>query len=163
MTKKIRDTAAAKSLAVHVIMKDGDHVGTVQAHFSMHGVCTVDVWSRKNETDTYLSLTRQGRATGYGYDKFTAALSGAVIDGKVIFDHGDGCSETRELLHRYKAIAIEWQGSQHEAFEAEAIAIGAIFANATEGTNGQSSYSALHMIGGLDRLTKLGYTVIKAL
>lgn len=86
MTKQVRETAAGKSLSVYVILnKKGAHVATVQAHFSNGGVCTVDVWNTGDSRTDY-GLT-QGRAGGYGYDKFTAALSNLVIDGHEMTDH----------------------------------------------------------------------------
>lgn len=86
MSKQVRETAAGKSISAYVILnKKGAHVATVQAHFSDGGTVTVDVWNTGASRTEY-GLT-QGRATGYGYDKFTAALSGLIIDGHVMSDH----------------------------------------------------------------------------
>lgn len=81
MSKFVSDTAAGKSLSAYVILNPkGQHVATVKAHFSNAGVCLVNV-----------HCTRDGfqyaRASGYGYDKFTAALSGLTIDGHKMSDH----------------------------------------------------------------------------
>jgi len=113
MTKYVRDTKAGKALSVKVILnKRGKHVATVQAHYSDNpngSVCTVNVWQT---SAAYLECQRvmckgvsfasegeferaaydnfqfqHGRAGGYGYDKFAAALSGLMIDGHVMGDH----------------------------------------------------------------------------
>lgn len=81
--KQVRETAAAKTLSVYVVLKKGEIVATIQSHHSNSGVCTVDVWGKT-------SIQYQGRAAGFGYDKFTAALSGAVIEGVPITDHCGG-------------------------------------------------------------------------
>ena len=70
MTKYVTDTKAGKSLSAYVILnKKGQHVATVRAHFSDGGTCLVNVHCDK---DGFQRAT----AGGYGYDKFTAALSG---------------------------------------------------------------------------------------
>lgn len=81
--KRIHDFAAAKSLrAIVVLRSDGTHVATVRAHFgqSVVHVETLDLVSPDRDV-------QQGRAGGHGYDKFTAALSGHVIDGHKMTDH----------------------------------------------------------------------------
>lgn len=121
MTKQVRETAAGKSIRATVILnKKGVHVATVQAHFSDGGTVTVDVWNigdgparRSAEAMGHkvnaegrilandgtpgdyafrVSGLQQGRASGYGYDKFTAALSGLIIDGHAMSDH---CEERK--------------------------------------------------------------------
>lgn len=83
--KQVRDTSAGKSISVYVILnKKGVHVATVQAYFG--NAVTVDCWhayQRGKETPEL----QQGRAGGYGYDRFTAAISDFVIDGHRITDH----------------------------------------------------------------------------
>ena len=70
MSKYVRETAAGKSISAYVIMKGARHVATVQAHFSNGGRCLVNVWHTDGREMQHAS------AGGYGYDKFTAALSG---------------------------------------------------------------------------------------
>jgi len=88
MAKQVRETKAGESISVWVILKGRKGVVTeVHAHYSDAGVVTVDVW------DGGL-LSYQGKAGGYGYDKFTAAIAGAVIQGIRITDH---CAEQKKL------------------------------------------------------------------
>lgn len=86
MRRQVRETQAGKSLSAWVILKGRKGVvAEVHAHFGCTGTVIVDVWDNG-------MLVYQGRATGYGYDKFTAALSGAVIQGVRITDH---CGEQK--------------------------------------------------------------------
>lgn len=84
MVKRVDETKAGKAISAYVIMKGSKLIGKVQAHFSEGGTCTVNAWdfSPKDET-RYMSAT----ASGYGYDKFTAAISGMVFDGKKLSNH----------------------------------------------------------------------------
>lgn len=83
-TKYVRETKAGKSISAHIILnKKGDHVATVQAHFSNGGTCLVNVW----HTDA--TEMQSASAGGYGYDKFTSALSGMTIDGHAMSNHSE--------------------------------------------------------------------------
>lgn len=84
MAKRVDETKAGKQISAYVIMKGSKLIGKVQAHFSDGGTCTVNAWdfSPKDET-RYMS----GKASGYGYDKFTAAISGMVFDGHELVNH----------------------------------------------------------------------------
>lgn len=91
MSKQVRETEAGKSISAHVILnRKGAHVATVQVHYSNSGVVAVDVWNTAVSYQGY--GLQQGRAGGFGYDKFTAALSGLTIDGHAMSDH---CGERR--------------------------------------------------------------------
>lgn len=80
MIKYVRDTAAGKSISAYVILnKKGETVATVQAHFSNGGTVTVNVWGKGSDF-------QHGKAGGYGYDKFAAALDGMTIDGHAMTD-----------------------------------------------------------------------------
>lgn len=87
--KQVRETAAFKSISAYYIYnpKTGQRA-QVEAHWSNSGVCRVDVWQFDGS-----GLIHQGRAGGYGYDKFTAALRGAKIFGIEIYDH---CEKKRD-------------------------------------------------------------------
>ncbi len=85
MTKYVSDTSAAKSLSAYIILnRKGEHVATVKAYFGNGGSCLVNVHDSK-------AGFQYARARGYGYDKFTAALSGLTIDGHKLNDH---CGES---------------------------------------------------------------------
>jgi hypothetical protein len=89
------DTAAGKAISAILIQrKSGEYVAKILAH---HGsACLVNVFQSDKAAEK--SAKRSGfsidelhfqhaRAGGGGYDKFTAALSGAWIDGHYMGDH----------------------------------------------------------------------------
>lgn len=81
MVKYVSDTKAGKSVSAYVILnKKGEHVATVKAHFSDGGTCLVNVHDDK-------AGFQSATARGYGYDKFTSALSGMTIDGHTMTNH----------------------------------------------------------------------------
>ena len=95
MSKQVRETAAGKVISAWVILRaDGTHVATVHAHYG--AAVTVDVWNEHgvgNPTADERAVAGdhgplQGRASGYGYDRLTAALTHLPIDGVVLVDHG---------------------------------------------------------------------------
>lgn len=112
-SKYVRDTKGGKACSAYAISKGSRHVANVQVHFSDNpngSVCLVNVFQapesylrcerarnlatgkRKGEEaerkDAHESFQFQyGRAGGYGYDKFAAALSGLYIDGHAMTDH----------------------------------------------------------------------------
>ena len=141
--KQVRETAAAKSIGAWIVMNGKDQVATVHAHFGNSRV-TVDVWSPTK-------LIFQGSAVGYGYDKFAAALSGAIIGGIKIFDHCETSDETKSAL-----------AAQPEDREANNFywlsQIGLTPANYVNGIPTSCFY-----ISGLDRLVSFGCTVIKVI
>lgn len=145
-SKQVRETSAGRSISAWVILKKGKYIATVQAHYG-NSLVTVDVWD--NSGRIYA-----GKAGGYGYDKFTSALSGAVIDGHKIYDHCGQDGKSQKLLKSYHG------GKSYEACLKLANKIGCHFANwRTEKQN----YMSLHYISGLDRLRTLGYEVIQAI
>lgn len=86
MSKQVRETAAGQSISAYVILnRKGEHVATVQVHHANSGRVSVDVWNTGASRDGH--GLQQGAAGGYGYDKFTAALSGLTIDGHAMSDH----------------------------------------------------------------------------
>lgn len=82
MTKYVRETAAGKSISAYIIMKGARQIATVQAHFGNGGRVLVNVWHHSGNVEM-----QHGSASGYGYDKFTAALSGLMIDGHEMTNH----------------------------------------------------------------------------
>lgn len=81
-TKYVTETKAGKSISAYVILnKSGKQVATVRAHFSDGGTCLVNVW------DNATPEMQHATASGYGYDKFTSALSGMTIDGHSLSNH----------------------------------------------------------------------------
>lgn len=147
--KQVRETAAGQAISAWIILKEGKHIGTVHAHYSNGGVCTVNVWDRNTPPQF-------GKAGGYGYDKFTAALSGMTIDGVRMYDHSVGDENTACILKEYQRVFTE--GEYTEAIVNHAKGLGMKFANYSI-----KGWSSCHYIGGLDRLKALGYTVIQAI
>lgn len=188
--KQVRETNAGQSISAFVILnKKGQHVGTVQAHYG-NSVVTVDYWcgpyaKECGSDDLYF---QQGKASGYGYDKFTAAISGLVIDGHTIPNHCGKNEASERLLKRYHAASLK-EGFNQKTWDAKAKKIGASFSNweavnkrgerltqkYEEGTGWYYTkdsivqtevikrYSSLHLYSGLDYLTALGYKVIQAI
>jgi hypothetical protein len=151
--KQVREITNASSYVV--LNKKGEHVATVQFNLGSGGCVQCDVWSRK-PGQSYLELTHQKKAGGYGYDKRTAALAGAIVEGYQIADHCGRIEEEGEML-RSKIIKAYGKADTHEKREAlikKANNNGLRFAN---------EYNSLHAESGLDRLSSLGYNVITAL
>ena len=78
MKRQVRETKAAQSLKVVAVLKDGRPFAKIQAHLSNSGVVTVDVWAEYfsdcEKAGLDCMLVHQGKASGYGYDKFGACL-----------------------------------------------------------------------------------------
>jgi len=73
-SKYVRETKAARSISAYVVLKDGEHVATINGYHT-EGACVVNVFDFKGKGFQY------GRATGYGYDKENAALDGLEVQG----------------------------------------------------------------------------------
>lgn len=147
--KQVRETKPGKSLSAWVILKDGKRVATVQAAYLDSGSVWVDVWD-----DAKGEISKQGRAGGGGYDKFMAALSGAVIDGHVITDH---CGARLPFPDGLKCFP--------EDFKAPA---GYHLANWIRGDLGgdfqkMQGYRDCYKSPGLRYLEEIGYQVIQAI
>ena len=103
MSKYVSDTKAARSLRGILVMKGSKVIAKVTSY---HGnSCLVNVFqhgkalersakARKVPLDAARSHDdarqlnfQHGRASGYGYDKWTAALSGLIIDGHEMTNH----------------------------------------------------------------------------
>lgn len=109
---------------------------------------------------------QQGRAGSYGYDKFTAALAGLIIDGHTMADHCGSVPEAEKarasLLHQYKKACDAGGNGDDKVWRDKAARIGCSFAN--WGSCGVGDrYMSLHFIDGLHRLECLGYRVIQAI
>jgi hypothetical protein len=158
MAKYVTDTAAGKSVSAYIVLnKQHKQVATVRAHFGNSGNCFVNIF------DNTIGF-QYGSASGYGYDKFTAALSGLVIDGIELHDHCGHDSKTHKLLKAYHRATetkpFAYAGDEHKAWLKKAEKLGASFANWDTKAN---RYMSLHIASGLDRLKMAGYTVIQAI
>lgn len=170
--KQVREIS--DSSAKIVMNKKGEHVATVHFRYGSGGGVQCDVWSR-NPGEKWLSLVHQKKAGGYGYDKSTAALSGAIIEGYKMADHCGRVEESGEkkreaLMRAYKRrvnSGLAMTREDHAAFEEKARKIGCHFANwgAVSLADGgeYAAWQSLHNQSGLDRLEMMGFTVITAL
>lgn len=149
-SKYVTDTNAAKSVSAYVILKKGKHIATVRAHFSNGGTCLVNVHDDKGGF-------QHGKAGGYGYDKFTAALRGLTIDGVTLNDHCGQDVRSKRMLKAYTAAPAP---IDQKAWDTKARKIGARFANWQRDGD---RYTSLHLESGLDKLKTLGYTVLQAI
>ena len=112
------------------------------------------VKGQKNFTGQYaykVAGLQQGRAGGYGYDKFTAALAGLVIDGHKLTDHcGDRLAPPKGRLWR-------------DTDRAKLARKGYSLANwRADGPNG-AGWCDAYREPGLEVLRAFGYRVIKAI
>ncbi len=133
----------------YVILKKGKHIATIRMSHSKAGVVRAVC---KTYTDTYTE-TQTGKASGYGYDKATAALAGMVIDGVMLVDHcrkhADEASDAAvaRILKAYGAKKLtETQASDK---------LRALGANFYGGVKDGGRYTP-----GVDRLRDMGYQVI---
>lgn len=171
----VSDTNAAKGASAYVIMKGSRHVATVTAAFGSGGGCLVNVrqsdaeatrsakaYNRDSENkgpsryadDFYFQWAKTG---GYGYDKFTAALSGMYIDGHRMTDH---CGGRLPLPKGAKVFPRDFKapkGYSVANFVSERNCEARGLPAGTEG------YTDCYKQSGLDYLKGLGYTVIQAI
>lgn len=156
-----------------VLDKKGREVANIQARYGSGGGVQVDVWATK-PGEKCLALVHQKKSSGYGYDKFTASLAGAEIDGYRMADHCGRAEEKHEkqkaaLLRAYRRRVLSAPMTKDETtkFEQKAARIGARFANYCKDTRADGSeywsWQSLHTQSGLDRLDCMGYRVIRAL
>jgi hypothetical protein len=158
-TKYVQDTAAGKSISAYIVLKNGKEVATIRAQFSNGGTCLVNVFSMDG------TPFQHGKASGYGYDKFTAAISGLTVDGITLSDHCGRDEKTEKLLKAYRKACekigeVQYGGDFQKSWNKKAAKLGATFANWNRDNSG---YSSLHIASGLDRLKMLGYQVIQAI
>lgn len=175
MAIRVTDTKAGRSISAYIILNKRDqHVATVQAHFADSGNVSVNVFDMTGKRDT-----QYGSASGGGYDKFTAALAGLVIDGHTMADHCGTVPEVAEerarIMKSYVrqvkevlAVSVDPDDADTRAalrcvldrHNKRVVRIGARFANYMRE---EYRYSSLYFEAGLDRLQALGYRVIQAI
>lgn len=166
--KQVRETSAAKSISAWVILKKGKEIATVHAYYG--NTVMVDVWDAgPNSTGP-----QQGRASGYGYDKQTAALAGLTIGHVRMYDHSEQDDTTRKLLKQYHKALDNWSPNDtctrielDEMWRNKIEKLGMRFANHEKATlpTGETyyRYGSLYYESGLDRLGLMGFTVIRAI
>lgn len=106
----------------------------------------------------------RGTAGGYGYDKFTAALSGLSIDGHKMADHSGRDETSAKLLKAYGKARMA--GEDGDTAFTRARKLGYYFTNWSEGgyqPNEWEGYQSCYRETGLDLLRTLGYRIIQAI
>lgn len=175
--KYVSETNAGKSISAFIVLdKTGKQVAKIQVFYG--STVLVNVWAQ--QLDGLWGNIQIGRAGGYGYDKFTAALSGMEIMGIKLNDHCGQDNKTKAILKNYiKAVK---EGKPTEKYMLQAKKIGAHFANYStyfkvdgkyienynfegdkETTEKTMFYNSLYYSSGLDRLRDLGFTVLQAI
>lgn len=181
MTKSVFDTKAAQDLSAWVVLKGKKQVGRIIAHYGRSRV-TVEVHDYSGKSE---NTVQRDFASGYGYDKFTSALSGMTLDGVKFTNHcgeqikktsrnsvkgnvmqGDYMRETRLFPRDYKprkgySLANWASGEKRVANHNE----DGSFSHWTteECENAIEGYSNCYRRAGIDILRDLGYTVIQAI
>ena len=83
MTKFVRETKAGKAISAYVVLNpSGEHVATVQAHFS-ESVMILNVFHTDGTTPVQTATAR-----GHGINKLAHALEGLTIEGAIIGPQG---------------------------------------------------------------------------
>lgn len=78
MAKQVRETTAGAAISAYVVLdKKGEHVATVNAHYSKGGTVTVDVW---NHGAAVIRSFETARKTGRLSDKALAAHADRAPD-----------------------------------------------------------------------------------
>lgn len=159
MSKYVQDTKAAQSLSAFIILnKKGKVVAKVQAYYADSGGVLINVFDYTGKHEF-----QYGKASGYGYDKFTSALSGLIIDGHTMADHCGRVPECESKSAKLQKAYILDNRHYQECFkeyEEKAAKIGAKFAS---WSSEKGKFTSLHFVGGLNRLELLGYTVLQAI
>jgi hypothetical protein len=148
--KQVRETSAGRSIEAFVVLKKGREVAVVQV-FHGQGTTRVDVFEK--------SLTYQGSAGGYGYDRFTAALDGAIIDGIKLYDHCRSDKACAAMLAQQPPRREGDQGAVNAYFKR----LAKKGMTVTNWSAEADRWTSCFFVSGLDRLTAMGYTVIRAI
>jgi hypothetical protein len=172
MVQYVRETAAGRSISAWVILKGSREVATVQSHYSNGGRVLVNVWQEseaaqrsekaairdgvKLKPEEYREPMRfqAASAGGYGYDKFTAALSGLYIDGFRMSDHTSGRGAPKPPKGR-KTYPVRYVPPKGYTV--------ANFVPADRSPDGADGYLSCFRMEGLRFLEARGYRVIQAL
>ena len=182
--EQVRERPAGKAVSAYVILKGKREVATVHVLRAPGGGVQVDVWqpyeaagrseaaARKAgekipPAPKYGLTLQQARAGGYGYDKFTAAMSGTWIDGHKLTDHCGASLKKPRGMSYFPADFKAPKGYSLSNFGAYVKATGAKhdpqWVPEHEGAETVTGYSDCYRLAGLDYLAAIGYTVIKVI
>lgn len=174
MSKYVHDSAAAKSISAYVVMKGARLVAKVTAHYGNSRVL-VNVWQEPaaylrsaiaakglgpnatppTDREAYDAFQFQhGSASGYGYDKFTAALAYLYIDGHRMADHSESWGKPKPPRGR-RTYPTDFKAPKGWQL--------ANFVRADRSQDGSEGYASIFRKDGLKYLEARGYTVIQVL
>jgi hypothetical protein len=163
MIKYVRETKAGKSISAYVILKGGKQVGTCLVHFSDGGTCLVNLFQSDKAAERSAAAAKNAKRTardycfqsasagGYGYDKFTSALSGMWFDGHELSDH---CGKNKKPPKGCTVFPRDAKPPR-----------GYRFANFISGerNDGQEGFLDCYRMQGFEYLRDIGYEVIQAI
>jgi len=96
----ILDKPAVRQVSAGLILRNGKKVGKWIAHYGQSTVTvTLWDWTPPNTIpfgDKVIRTTQSAKASGYGYDKFTACLAGMTFGGIELFDHSVRVTDKRK-------------------------------------------------------------------
>jgi hypothetical protein len=150
-----------RASAYVIVHPNGKQYGKVKCAWPADGMGPLHVFM----WDCNGTGIQYGKASGCGYDKLTAALSGMTFDGITLRDHCGTDDATEKLLAAHQKASAQPDfdtalGDPMDKWRKKAAKLGAQFAN----WNAEKShYTSLYVAGGLDRLKMAGYQVIQAL
>lgn len=139
--RRLYETSAFKSVSAYVVMKGSKYIAKVLAHHG-EGSCTVEVVDMTGGDGI-----QHGKARGYGYDRFSSALGGMVIDGHKL---ADNCGVSAKLPKGKKLFP--------ESFRKKGYDLGNF-----RQVDGESGYISCYQKPGLKYLESLGYQVIQVI
>jgi len=171
MSKYVRDTAAANAIKAILILKGTREVATVLAHYAKSGGVRVNVFqhgeavrrcAKAAKIDENKASDKFGfqhaHAGGYGYDKFTAAISGLMIDGHIINNH---CGARQPLPKGCKVFPKDFK--PRKGFRLANYIYTPERAESLGLPKGAEGWADCYRESGLDYLKAIGYNVVTVL
>lgn len=178
MSKYVSDSKAAKSIRAILILKKGKPVAKLLSYHADSGGVLVNVFqhgkalersakarkipleeARAHDGKRQLNF-QHNRAGGYGYDKFTAALRGMIIDGHEMTDH---CGARLPFPNGLSYFPRDWEApkgysvANYHTAERMHEYTGKPLAECHEG------FSDCYRQSGLDYLRDIGYSIEEVL
>lgn len=162
---KVDQTKAGRQIAAYVVLdRKCQMIGKILVYHG-EGRTTVNVWDLTREYgDRYFEAT----ASGYGYDRTTAALRGLTCGGLRMYDHCEPSKEATQAMKQYMALpdSVACEPYTHgktreiDRFFARWAKKGVNFTNHDRETR---RYGSAYMKAGVEGLAARGLRVIQAI